>query len=121
MERLTEKHGNEYLADIYDDEEDDGGLGHQIPLDSIKVKGLIQKLGKYEDLEEQGLLLKLPCKVGDTVFCIHMYSGGGRVSDWGEMFLSNFSISMYDDFGKTVFLTQAEAEKALANMKEVAD
>lgn len=28
---------------------------------------LIEKLGKYEDLEEQGRLIKLPCKVGDTV------------------------------------------------------
>lgn len=29
---------------------------------------LIERLGKYEDLEEQGRLLKLPCKVGDTVY-----------------------------------------------------
>ena len=28
------------------------------------------KLKEYEDLEEQGLLLKLPCKVGDTVYRI---------------------------------------------------
>lgn len=32
---------------------------------------LIEKLGKYEDLEEQGRLVKLPCKVGDTVYEIH--------------------------------------------------
>ena len=32
---------------------------------------LIEKLGKYEDLEEQGRLIKLPCKVGDTVYVIH--------------------------------------------------
>ena len=31
---------------------------------------LIDKLGKYEDLEEQGRLVKLPCKVGDTVYVI---------------------------------------------------
>lgn len=29
---------------------------------------LIERLGKYEDLEEQGRLIKLPCKVGDTVY-----------------------------------------------------
>ena len=28
------------------------------------------KLKKYEDLEEQGLLLKLPCKIGDNVYKI---------------------------------------------------
>ena len=26
------------------------------------------KLAEYEDLEEQGLILRLPCKVGDTVY-----------------------------------------------------
>lgn len=34
----------------------------------IKNTQLIDKLGNYEELEEQGLLLKLPCKVGDTVY-----------------------------------------------------
>lgn len=29
---------------------------------------LIERLGKYEDLEEQGRLVILPCKVGDTVY-----------------------------------------------------
>lgn len=28
----------------------------------------IEKLATYEDLEEQGLLVRLPCKVGDTVY-----------------------------------------------------
>ena len=27
-----------------------------------------EKLAAYEDLEEQGLLVRLPCKVGDTVW-----------------------------------------------------
>lgn len=31
---------------------------------------LYETLKHYEDLEEQGLLLKLPCKVGDTVYRI---------------------------------------------------
>ena len=30
---------------------------------------LERKLKAYEDAEEQGLLLRLPCKVGDTVYC----------------------------------------------------
>ena len=28
---------------------------------------LIEKLGKYEDLEEQGRLIKLPCKIGTEI------------------------------------------------------
>ena len=31
---------------------------------------VLQKLADYEDLEEQGRLIKLPCKVGDTVYVI---------------------------------------------------
>ena len=31
---------------------------------------VLQKLADYEDLEEQGRLIKLPCKVGSTVYAI---------------------------------------------------
>lgn len=34
------------------------------------VKNMIKKLATYEDLEEQGLLVRLPCKVGDTMYDI---------------------------------------------------
>lgn len=34
------------------------------------VKNMIKKLATYEDLEDQGLLVRLPCKVGDTVYDI---------------------------------------------------
>lgn len=34
------------------------------------LQKMVNKLGKYEDLEEQGLLLKLPCKPGDAVYKI---------------------------------------------------
>ena len=30
----------------------------------------LKKLKEYEDAEEQGLLLRLPCKVGDTIYYI---------------------------------------------------
>lgn len=32
------------------------------------VKECLLKLKEYEDLEEQGLLLKLPCKAGDIIY-----------------------------------------------------
>lgn len=34
------------------------------------VKNMIKKLATYEDLEDQGLLVRLPCKVGDTMYDI---------------------------------------------------
>lgn len=33
-----------------------------------KIAAILKKLAEYEDLEEQGRLLKLPCKMGDTVY-----------------------------------------------------
>lgn len=36
----------------------------------IQVGHAVEKLAEYEDLEEQGKLLKLPCAVGDTVYVI---------------------------------------------------
>lgn len=158
MERLTEKWNGKYLADVYDYENDDGGLGHAIPLDNVKVELLIQKLGEYEDLEEQGLLLKLLCKIGDTVYVdsktiptenmdfeevkdIPLYfkaivvsfrknSNGTYIklkvkAKWLHEWIdpecgpdsSYYEIDKYFTYplsaiGKTVFLTQAEAEEA---------
>lgn len=34
------------------------------------LQNVLERLAEYEDLEEQGLLLKLPCKVGDRVYRI---------------------------------------------------
>ena len=66
------------------------------------------KLKDYEDLEEQGLLLKLPCKVGDTVYLIK--SDGKVVPRTADM---QFLGVLWDDYGKEWFLTQEEAEAKL--------
>lgn len=51
-----------------------GGYAAYDPIDildndysKINYHKLVDKLGEYEDLEEQGLLLRVPCKVGDTI------------------------------------------------------
>lgn len=77
----------------------------------------IEKLAEYEDAEEQGLLLRLPCKVGAQVWKIKECSGGGRIPNWHEIYNVNFALELLSDFGKTVFLTKEEAEQALAEMK----
>lgn len=94
------------------------------------MEDIFEKLAYYEDLEEAGRLVKLPCKVGDTVYFpgerfpaeidgivinengIHFqwiqYDRGYELTevwDYGEFHI--------DDFGKTVFLTREEAEAAL--------
>ena len=35
---------------------------------NIYEENIVEKLAEYEDAEEQGLLLWLPCKVGDKVY-----------------------------------------------------
>lgn len=35
------------------------------------VEDMVKKLADYENLEEQGRLIKLPCKVGDTLYRIN--------------------------------------------------
>lgn len=98
----------------------------------------IEKLATYEDLEEQGLLVRLPCKVGDTVWDID--------AGYPELYkITAFSYGCHDlvefgcddeitfyytschrqtagafllsELGETVFITKAEAEKKLKEMK----
>ena len=76
----------------------------------------IDKLAEYEDAEEQGLLMRLPCKVGDEVFIIGTKCRSGRYEKWINT--GKFRISDLEKLGKTVFLTMPEAEKALAEMEE---
>lgn len=63
MDRLTESY-EEYKSRFPKDMK---GNGENYPMNS----GIVyEKLGAYEDLEEQGKLIKLPCAVGDTVYVL---------------------------------------------------
>lgn len=93
---------------------------------------VLQKLADYEDLEEQGRLIKLPCKVGDTVYCIEDKKIWDCIVDkvtisrtngvWFEVktpkSMPDISAIEYTEntFGESVFLTQAEAEQKLKEM-----
>lgn len=140
MERLTKDNGKAFepfrysLEDIstykiYD-------LFYEI---TFKV---LQKLGKYEDAEEQGLLLGLPCKPRSEVFLIcnrYTHCSFEDVSfeesscegceydcdSRKELYIHrNSSVDIewitrnLNKFGKTVFLTKEEAEAKLAEMEE---
>ena len=88
----------------------------------------IGRLADLEDLEEQGLLLMLPCKVKTPVYMVATDCGGDtldcrRGECEGCPYLYSFveenafDTYMVDDFGKSVFLTKEEAEAALEKMK----
>lgn len=92
------------------------------------INDIIDKLADYEDLEEQGLLLRLPCKVGTTVYNTTWWDDvTEKVKVDGKTFCrtvhkhkvskSTFSLVDIYDFGKTVFLTKAEAEQKLKEME----
>ena len=90
------------------------------------LEDAFKKLAEYEDLEEQGLLLKLPCKVGDTI-----YRCGDPIKKAYEWDIEHIDIFYdeivfiddsdnsftVDDIGKTVFLTREEAEKKLKELE----
>lgn len=86
------------------------------------VAELLEELKSYKDLEEQGLLIKLPCKIGDTVFIIV----GKDISKQTirEMEISDDGLIKFKTkrrtfsttwFGIDVFTTYKEAEMELRN------
>ena len=87
------------------------------------------KLAEYEDLEEQGLILRLPCKVGDTLYDIQEFIDGCEHPEVYVIDASAIEVSKdelgtrycidcvdYRDehFGTVLFSSMEEAEKALA-------
>lgn len=93
----------------------------------VEIAEKLEELKICKDLEEQGLLLKLPCKVGDKAYYLHK---GGIDEVEVDSFVLNINlfvnISYYigcDRFGKTLtpyktlFFTREEAEQALERIK----
>lgn len=102
---------------------------------------LREKLKEYEDLEEQGRIIKLPCKVGDVVYCIFNrytkctfsneefdeYSCQGcehECDSKKENYVQDMRAYSIDwivtnlrNFGKTIFLTKDEAEAKLKELR----
>ena len=86
----------------------------------------IDKRAEYENLEEQGRLIKLPCKVGDTIYGLHKAMvceldtetiGISKMPSGEILYLIDGWELDKGDFGKTVFLTKAEAEQKLKEME----
>ena len=83
-----------------------------------------EELKAYKDLEEQGLLLKLPCKAGDVVYYPSEY--WKRVFEYAVIGICVYTEDIWIKcgngysyiLGREIFLTKEEAEKALAEMEE---
>lgn len=135
MDRLTKKNdsGGYYYPKCF---EKCNGLGASSKCDNCEITtSVCEKLGKYEDLEEHGLLLQLPCKIGDTIYEV---SYENREFVIKEHIVKEFIYRAYrfprieiycenengflvcNNIGKLdecLFLTQAEAEQKLKEME----
>lgn len=125
MERLTER-----IDNVPDGESGVWVKNHDYISAAIK-------LAEYENLEEQGRLIKLPCKVGDTVY---YFSGGyyKNIKNWKitPIKVTEFNIKVnksgkliplaliangtrypMSSIGKTLFLTREGAEAKLKELR----
>ena len=124
MERLTESNPSWIDDELWE---------RACEPDCEEIDAVYRKLKDYEDLEEQGRLIKLPCKVGDTVYAIGFNNNkpiiyesvvlsilitekeiafNVKVDEFGIN--SKLKQSMFD---KTVFLTKSEAEAKLKELR----
>lgn len=110
------------------------------------VAELLEELKSYKEAEEQDLLVRLPCKVGDTVWVVTSpinvfgydeYDGDAEYEVYesflssvsyyasGEQFriyakVTNSFIAAYFrecDFGESIFLTREDTEKKLEKLQ----
>ena len=100
MERLT--HDKIYTFD-----------NHLDKCESAWVVKLQKKLKEYEDAEEQGLLLRLPFRIGQKVYYIYESCIDGSLMIGSMVF--GYSCL---DFPRTYYATKEEAEKKLASMQK---
>ena len=118
MERLTER-GSYGYGDVY------------VRQNDYVIAS--KKLCEYEDLEEQGLLLRLPCKIGSILYqpidnqINEYYIIGLRFDITRNKFMYEVTYNIgldwynttcdFDYINDAVFLTKAEAEQKLKEME----
>lgn len=111
MERLTERY------DIAPDGESDVWVKQHDYISAAR------KLCDYEDLEEQGLLVRLPCPIGTTVWDIcgmdirENVVSGLEYDKGGKWFLWANENECLGELNVLVFLNREEAENKLEELK----
>lgn len=93
--------------------------------DCEEIDTVYRKLKEYEDLEEQGRLIKLPCKIGDKVWNISGRAikedviSGIEYSYDGMFYIWSNEDTWLGGFNDIVFLTKSEAEAKLKELRGV--
>lgn len=133
MERLTERERNVDGTGVAKEEITDGLL-------KPFADKILTKLAVYEDLEEQGLLVRLPDDLNRVLYQINyrwtecteygeennkceIYDCKCECDSRKEYYIAEVGlqyiqiVNYYDRLGKFLFLTREEAEKKLEEMK----
>ena len=139
MERLTYVTENGEVLFHPADLPDDEGMTITQLAENGRYKDLeeiAERLANREDAEKQGLLLRLPCKVGDTLYFAHhdrvissevlSAKYHAEAENHGVFIREKLTIDVegvsaeidFCDIGKTVFLTREEAEAKLKEMED---
>ena len=117
--RTAEKRLRKHLS------EDDFGVFRRTAEGFGQEADWLEELKRYRDLEEQGRLLVLPCRVGDTVYEIleetvpnhHFY-----INEWKVQDVSTQSIKYADEWEsydyENLYFTREEAEAALERRRK---
>ena len=134
MERLTERERNVDGTGVAKEEITDGLL-------KPFADKILTKLADYEDLEEQGLLVRLPDDLNRVLYQVNyrwtqcteygeknnnceIYDCECECDSRKEYYIAEVDLqyipigNYYDRLGKSLFLTREEAEKKLEEMKK---
>ena len=126
MRRLTERFGQN--ATTKEPCYIPAGIGKQ---EGNPLNEIVNKLGRLEDLADEGRLIELPCKVGSVLYRVV----GEKICEYTveDFFVGENGVYMYithrfngqnyygsihsEQFNRHYYLTKAEAEQKLAEMK----
>lgn len=122
---------HEYHADIFENGNPMRDACLKSSKDCKQLAEWLMQLKEYQSLEEQGRLIKLPCKVGDTVYKVNKASK--KVSQHKvikfeidktdataytmQIIFENYDFCFFHHFGETIFLTKSEAEAKLKELR----
>lgn len=88
-------------------------IGGDEYMDHGLINQCFEKLAQYEDAEEQGLLLRLPCPIGTDVY--YILGIPGKTPCVIES--TKFDLMDIKRIGVNMWITPEEAEAALAKLK----
>nr|DAL42245.1 MAG TPA_asm: hypothetical protein [Caudoviricetes sp.] len=143
MERLTRRLNNNKIVAIKGDScnYSANSFDCQLSEGRKRLKTALEKLADYEDLEEQGLLVRLPDDLNKVLYQVNyrwtecteygeennkceIYDCKCECDSRKEYYIAEVGlqyiqiVNYYDRLGKFLFLTREEAEKKLEEMKK---